>query len=135
MTFADTVAAVAARTLRERTFELVVAPAIADLQYDLPSCGPLRRARHRVALLSTFLWGVWEDAFSDSSALTFLALTLIPACYYSLLVAICTPGDSYLRATPEGRLLTVGVILALSFGPVIACYWPERPARRVSMEG
>ncbi len=135
MSFAGTVAAVAARMLRERTFELVVAPAIADLQYDLPACGPLRRARHRVALLSTFLWGVWEDAFSDSSALTFLALTLIPACYYSLLMTICMPAESYLRATPEGRLLTAGVILVLSLGPVIACYWPERPARRVAVEG
>lgn len=135
MSFVGAIAAVSERCLRERTFELVVAPAIADLQYDMPASGPLRRARHRVALLATFLCGAWEDATSDSGALTFLALTLIPACYYSLLVAICTPSNSYLRTTHEGRLLTVGVILVLSLGPVIACHWPERRTRSVSMEG
>jgi hypothetical protein len=134
MTFVDIVTAVSERVLRERTFELVIAPAIADLQYDAPSSALLRRLRHRVALVSTLLWAAWEDATSESDALTFLALTLIPACYYLLLMLVCTPADSFLRATHEGRLLTGAVILVLSLGPVIACYWPERPARRVSME-
>ena len=45
MTFVDTVMAVSDRFLREQTFELVVAPAIADLQYDQHTSG----GRHRAA--------------------------------------------------------------------------------------
>lgn len=134
MTLIDTVTALSERFLRERTFELVVAPAIADVQYDAGRARGLRRARHGTALLAAFAWGVYEDLTSDSSALTFAALVVIPACYYTFLVIVCAP-PTRAFSTTSGRLMLAGVIAVLSFGPAIACYWPERPARRLSAEG
>jgi hypothetical protein len=131
MTFVSAITAVSERFLRERTFDLAVAPAIADVEYAMVTAGLFRRTRLRLALISTLFYSAWEDATSDSGALTFAALTLIPACYYSLMAAICMPRDSYLLSTPAGRASTAAIILVLSLGPAIACYWPERPSRRV----
>jgi hypothetical protein len=132
MTFVGTITALSERFLRERTFDLVVAPAIADLQHDSQAGGFLRRSHDVLAVVSAFAWGVYEDATRDASALTFAALALIPACYYSLLVTICLP--STLFATASGRLTIAAAILVLSFGPVVACYWPERHVRRIPGE-
>ena len=134
MTLVETVTALSERWLRDRTFELVVAPAIADLQFDEAAAGP-RRARNAAAVVSAFAWGMYEDLTSDAgSLLTFGALTLIPACYYTLLILICAPLGNYPFSTLNGRVVVGAAILVLSLGPVIACYWPERPARRLPMD-
>jgi hypothetical protein len=123
------------RWLRDRTFELVVAPAIADWQFDEGATG-LRRARNSAAVIAAFAWGLYEDAISDPGGLgTFALLAAIPACYYTMLVAVCAPiagrADS-LPLSSSGVRIAVGLTLfALSLGPVLACYWPDRPARRV----
>ena len=126
------------RWLRERTFELVVAPAIADLQFDERATG-LRRVRNSAAVLSAVAWGIYEDATSDPGGLlTFALLALIPACYYTMVVAICAPlpGRAIsLPLTGTGVRVAVGLTLfALSLGPVLVCYWPDRPTRRVDTE-
>ena len=64
MTLVAAVTALADRWLTERTFELVVAPAIADMQFDTAATG-LRRARNGAAVVSAFLWGVYEEVTSD----------------------------------------------------------------------
>jgi hypothetical protein len=134
MTVVDTVTALSERWLRERTFELVVAPAIADLQFDEAAAG-VRRTRNAAAVISAFAWGMYEDVTSDlGSLVTFGALTLIPACYYTLLIMVCAPLGEYPFSTPRGLAVVGAVILALSLGPVIACYWPERPPRRLPMD-
>jgi hypothetical protein len=131
MSLVDTITSLSERWLRDRTFELIVAPAIADLQFDETAAGA-RRARNRAAVLSAFVWGVYEDLTSDPGSLvTFGALTLIPACYYTALIAICAPLGDYPFSTPAGRVAVAAVVLALSLGPAVACYWPERPPRRL----
>ena len=132
MTFVDAITTLSDRLLRERTFDLVVAPAIADLQHDERATG-WQRLRNRGAVLSAFIWGVYEDITSTSAASTFAALALIPMCYYSLLVTVCLPRSKTFD-TPNGRLMVAGIILILSLGPVIACYWPERRQRRLPTE-
>ena len=127
--FVDGVMAVSDRFLREQTFELVVAPAIADLQYDAASAGPVRHARNCAAVLTALAWGLYEEATSDAaSALIFVLLVAIPACYYTALVIACTPGDPQMARTDQ-RLAVGALIAALSFGPAIVCYWPERRTR------
>jgi hypothetical protein len=131
MTLADTVTALSERWLRDRTFELVVAPAIADLQFDDAATG-LRRTRNLAAVLSAFVWGMYEDLTSDvGSLVTFVGLTLIPACYYTLLLMICAPLGELPVGALNSRLVVGLAILVLSLGPAIACYWPERPAPRM----
>jgi hypothetical protein len=131
MTVVDTVTSLSERWLRERTFELVVAPAIADLQFDEAATG-MRRARNATAVLSAFVWGLYEDVTSDvGSLVTFVGLTLIPACYYTLLLMICAPLGELPVGALHSRLVVGLAILVLSLGPAIACYWPERPAPRL----
>jgi len=138
MTLVDTVTSLSERFLRDRTFELIVAPAIADLQHDA-ALGHGRGATGTLALLSAFAWGLYEDITSDpEGVLTFALLTLLPAAYYTMLVVVCAPVGGKPLSYPlseAGFRLAVGLaVLALSLGPVIACYWPERPARRLPMD-
>jgi len=129
MTLVDTITALSERFLRERTFELVVAPAIADMQFDEGADGR-RRARNGAAVLSAFVWGVYEDVFSDPAGLlTFAGLALMPAGYYTLLMMICAPVMGYELPMAGGQIAIGAALLALSLGPVLACYWPDRPAR------
>jgi hypothetical protein len=128
--FVEGVMAVSDRFLREQTFELVVAPAIADLQYDAPTADALRHARNCTAVLTALAWGLYEEITSDAaSALIFVLLVAIPACYYTALVIACTPGDPQFLARTDQRIAIGGLIAALSLGPAIACYWPERRSR------
>ena len=131
-TLIDAITTLSDRFLRERTFDLIVAPAIADLQYDGDDA-PTRRLRNRLLVSYAFVCALYEDATSDSSLLTFAALVIIPASYYTFLVIACAP-DADWFATSRGRV-TVGVIIAvLSLGPAIACYWPERQPGRAPRE-
>ena len=133
MTFIDAIIMLSDRFLRERTFELIVAPAIADLQYDAAET-PTQRLGNRLLVAYAFACAVYEEATSDSSLLTFAMLVIIPACYYTLMVIACAPPDAEWFDTSRGRV-TVGVIIAvLSLGPAIACYWPERQPRRAPGE-
>jgi hypothetical protein len=132
VTGVETITSLSERLLRERTFELVVAPAIADLQFDSGAAG-LRRARNEAAVVAAFAWGLYEDLTHESGALTFATLAMIPACYYTFLVMVCAP-DSDLVSTSGGRLTVAAVISVVSLGPVIACYWPERQPRRLSTD-
>ena len=135
MTLVHTVTALSERWLRDRTFELVVAPAIADLQFDAHATG-FRRARNSAAVITAFVWGLYEDVTSDAGSLgTFALLVLIPTCYYTMLVAVCAPvrGNPFsFPVSKWGALMAIGLAaFVLSLGPVIACYWPERPQRRL----
>jgi hypothetical protein len=130
MTLVDTVTALSDRWLSERTFDLVVAPAIADLQFDDDASG-VRRARNAAAVVAAFAWGVYEELASDPGGLvTFALIALLPACYYTMLVAVCAPIRGSARAYPlssEGVLLAIGLtIFALSLAPALVCYWPPR---------
>ena len=135
VTFVDAVMAVSDRFLREQTFELMVAPAIADLQYDAATADGRRHARNCAAVLAALAWGLYEEVTSDAaSALIFALLVAIPACYYTALVIACTPGDPQMAATTDQRLAIGALIAVLSLGPAIVCYWPERRRRTTPAE-
>ena len=122
MTFVDMFIALSDRCLRTRTFELVVAPAIADLQHDETTAGRGRSVRNRAAVAWGFAWGLYEDAVTASGILTFAALALRPAGYYTMLLLTVAPDIG-----ASSRLTLAAIIGAASLGPAIACYWPERP--------
>jgi hypothetical protein len=127
LTFADTFIELSDRFLCTRTFELIVAPAIADLQYDEATGSRATVMRNRAAVAWAFALGLYEDAVTASSLLTFAALALLPAIYYAFLIITVAPTVE----TLVNRFTLGAIIGVLSLGPVIACYWPERPARRI----
>jgi hypothetical protein len=86
MSFDDRMLTFGQRFLSDRTFRLVVAPAIADLQFE-NAAPPLRRAAHRVAVLKAVAGGVGDDVGRASGGM--LRLTLLPACYYIFLLIVC----------------------------------------------
>lgn len=139
MSLVDTVTALSERWLSERTFELIVAPAIADWQFDEAAAG-LRRARNGAAVVSAFLWGLYEEVAGDPGGLlTFAIIALIPACYYTMLVIVCAPVRGHPLSYPLSKTeLQVAIALAvfvLSLAPALVCCWPSRAPRRSSAEG
>jgi hypothetical protein len=138
MSLVDTIIALSERWLSDRTFEFVVAPAIADWQYDSEATG-MRRARNSAAVVSAFLWGVYEEVVSDPAGLlTFAMIALIPTCYYTMLIIVCAPVGGRPMSYPLSRTelqIALGLaVFILSLTPALVCYWPERAPRRTTAD-
>jgi hypothetical protein len=115
----------AERFLSERTFQLIVLPAIADLQFE-HAAGQTTRMANRVAVLRAVCGGLQDDLARASGGVLFLAL--LPACYYIFLLVLCF---DVLSISISGSFLVVALlVLLLSFGPAMACFWPARPPVR-----
>ena len=121
MSFEHRLLAFAERFLSDHSFQLIVAPAVADMQYE-QGAGPLRRAANRVAVLRALAGGLRGDVARDSGGL--LLLTLLPAGYYVFLLILCF--DVFSITLTADFVVTAALILVLSFGPSMACFWPER---------
>jgi hypothetical protein len=127
MSFDERVIAFAERFLSDRTFQLIVAPAVADLQFE-HAPGMARRLGHRMAVLRAVSGALRDDIARASTGM--LLLTLLPAGYYIFLLVICF--DVFSISLTSDFVVTAVLILVLSFGPVMVCFWPERQtARRV----
>ena len=120
----ERVVALASRFLSDRSFMLIVAPAIADFQFD-----DERRLAGYLAVLRAVAGGVYEDLTSDTGALTFLGLALLPAAYYSFFFLLCAPKLGPIKAWGGATTGLVAIVVVLSLAPALACYWPE-PQRR-----
>ncbi|OFW44925.1 MAG: hypothetical protein A3J29_18175 [Acidobacteria bacterium RIFCSPLOWO2_12_FULL_67_14b] len=119
MSFESRILVFSERFLSNRTCELIVAPALADLQFD-PGARPHRRAANRFAVLRAVAGGLRDDVARGSGG--FIALTLMPACYYFFLLVIYL--DFF--ETSRGFFALASLILVLSLGPAAACFWPSR---------
>jgi hypothetical protein len=124
MSFDSRIMSFSERFLSERTFELIVAPALADLQFEDSS--RTRRAAGRLAVLRALAGGVRIDVARGSGEL--LLLTLLLAAYHIFLLLICF--DVLSIAISTEFVFVAALILVLSFGPVIVCFWPERRRAR-----
>jgi hypothetical protein len=120
MTFVDRIESLSARFLSERTHELIVAPAIADVQHDGDAADS---ARGRRSVLIAFAGAAFEELTADLRIPKIVALTLIPASYYASLVVLVVP-----EASAYFVELAIGVSV-LSLAPVLVCCWPERTER------
>jgi hypothetical protein len=119
MSFESCVIAFADRFLSDRTFELVIAPALADLQFDLDA-GGRHRIASRIAVLNAVAGGLRLEVWRDSG--TLFKVALLSACYYSFPLAV---GIRYFKTWPE-FFVAITFVLALSLVPVLVCFWPER---------
>ena len=124
MNFESRVLAFSDRFLSDRTFELVVAPALADLEFD-PGRKPFARAINRLAVLRAVLGGFIHDVKRDSG--TFMLLMLVPSCYYLSLLTVCLDAVK----SWGGFFSLAAMVIALSSAPVLVCFWPSRRAPRV----
>lgn len=122
MSFETRVSAFAERFLSRRSYEFIVVPAIADLQFE-QSAG---RSANCLAVLRAVAGGLRDDVALASGEV--LSLTLLPAAYYIFFMLICF--DVYAISISTGFVLAATMILLLSVAPVLACFWPERPAAR-----
>jgi hypothetical protein len=125
MNFDARIVAFAERFLSDRTFQLIVAPAVADLQFE--SCtDSVGLAANRVAVLRAVAGAMGEDLARVSRGM--LALALLPACYYIFLLVLCF--DLFSLSLSGDFIVAAVLILFLSFAPVMVCFWPERPSAR-----
>ena len=128
MTFIQRIDSLSSRFLTERSYELIVGPAIADLQHDANS-GPTHSVRGQLSVLVAFAGAVYDEITTDSGLWRIAALALIPAMYYAFLIILILPeAGPFLRARAGLPLLVVGA--AMSLAPVLVCCWPERTPRR-----
>ena len=115
------------------TFELVVSPAIADLQFEPPS------GRGYAGVWIALGGAVWRDLRSDLRVLsgdagTLGALVVMQACYYTCLLTLMsgmttsglTAIDAFDRLREGAALFFVALIAGLSTSPPLLCFWPAR---------
>lgn len=128
MTFIERIDSLSSRFLTERSYELIVGPAIADLQHDA-NAAPAHSVRGQLSVLIAFAGAVYDEVTADSGLFLIAALALIPAMYYAFLIILILPeAGPFLRARAGLPLLVVGA--AMSFAPVLVCCWPERTPPR-----
>jgi hypothetical protein len=125
MSFESRIIVFAERFLSDRTFQLIVAPALADLRFE-HSVGLRRRAAHRLAVLKALAGGLRDDVARNAGS--FVVLMLLPACYHILLLVICF--DVFSISISTDFVVVATVLLILSLGPVMVCFWPERQTAR-----
>lgn len=130
MTLIARIEALSSRFLSDRSHQLIVAPAIADVEHDAARDHRLSLAQRQLSVLVAFAGAAYQDLTADSSVLRTAGLTLIPAFYYTFLIYLCQPQFAEHVATNFGRLAIPAAIAALSIAPVLVCCWPERTPRR-----
>ena len=123
--FEDRVLAFSDRFLTTRTFELIVEPALADLQFDTGATR-LARARNYLAVIRALLGGLRDELSRDTGS--FVVLTLVPTVYYTFLLIVF----SEFFVSPRSLAAVTALILVLSLAPVTACFWPERHRRHAT---
>jgi hypothetical protein len=114
----------AERFLTDRSFDLIVAPALADFEYDTRTAV---RPVHYVAVVRAVAGAVYEDAMNSSAVATFAVLAIIPAVYYAFFFLLCAPEGLHTIANNRTVAITLVTLTALaSMVPVVVCFWPER---------
>ena len=88
---------------------------LADISPDLdvPGLG-------RVAVLRAVSGGLCDELRRDLPG--FLTVALVPAAYYVFMMTVCL--DAF--RTWSEFFGTAGLILVMSFLPVVVCFWPRR---------
>ena len=133
MTRGDWFTSLARPMFHRDTFELVVSPAIADLQFEQPS------ARAYAGVWVAFSGAMLRDLRSDLRILsgdagTLGSLVVMQARYYTCLLTLMsglttsglTAVDAFARVRDGAALFFVILIAGLSVVPTLLCFWPAR---------
>ena len=123
MTFESRIVAFSNRFLTERTFELVVAPALADCAFE-EAAGRRSRIVSRAAVIRAAGGALWHDA--QRGADVFCKLLLLSVSYFMFPVMLSVTAFK----TWSDFLSFASGVLLMSITPVIICFWPERRRMR-----
>jgi hypothetical protein len=117
--------------LHEDTFELMVAPAIADLQVDNRLEAYLPVWTSLLYCWATDLHGDVRLVFDDLGTLA--GLTLIQASYYSAMLLLLVAGRSgkeVIQVLLDGGtpqfFVCAALVVSFSTLPTLLCFWPPR---------
>jgi hypothetical protein len=117
MTFDAVILGVGGRLLSARTFDLVLAPALADYQIER-TCRE-RNWTGRLAVLIALSGALRMEAAHHAAS--FFMLALLPFAYDVVLLMLFS---DFFDMTGGVRFIAA-MMLVLSFVPVIVCFWPE----------
>ena len=120
------------RLVHDDTFALVVAPAIADLQFEVPSASIAGRGRSYAGVWRALLGAVCLDLARDARILRhdaslLLTLSAMQACYYGGLLVLAMD-----HLSPQRVAAVVLAILFFSAAFTVLGFWPG-DARRVAV--
>jgi hypothetical protein len=107
------------RFIAQRTFELIVEPALADLEFE-DAAGRHSRIATRAAVLRAMLGGLRHDIQRGSG--DFLKLSLLSISYFMFPVAV----SGSLFTTWFDYLIAATFVLVMAMVPVMVCFWPTR---------
>ena len=124
MTFETWIVALCDRFLAQRTFELIVAPAVADCEFEA-AAGRRSRIANRAALVRAAAGGFLHDVQRGSDV--FFRVVLLSVSYFMFPVAMSVTAFK----TWSAFLAFAAIVLLLSLAPVIICFWPERRPLRL----
>ena len=119
MTFEARVIAFAERFLSDRAYQLIVVPALADLQFD-KEAGRRSLLRDRVSVLRAVAAAIGDDVGRECYSV--FKLSLLSVTYFMFPLAL---GISAFKTWTE-FLVVATLVLGLAMAPVIVCFWPER---------
>lgn len=124
MTFESFVTAFSGRFLSDRACELIVSPALADLQFD-EEAGRRSRLANRLAVLRAVAGGLGDAVWRESGSA--LKLATVSACYFMYPLAF---GFEYFKGWSWSAFFAmISLVVGLSLVPVLVCFWPSRHAR------
>ena len=117
------------RILREQTFELMVSPAIADLQFEADRAPGIRPAAYS-AVAAALVGGFVEDMRLDLAELAtdlpgLLQIIAMQTCYYTTMLTLIG-GAAFKQLSGPDFLFLGTLILSLSTVSTLVCYWPKR---------
>lgn len=121
MTFESGVLAFADRFLGDRAHQLIVVPALADLQFS-DSRDRWQRLSDRAAVVRAVGGALREDLVDGSGH--FALLTLVPASYFAIMLVLFV--DFFTTLTGAALVTSLAIVAVLSLGPAMICCWPER---------
>ena len=124
MTFETWLVALCDRFLAQRTFDLIVAPAVADCEFEAAG-GRRSRVANCVALIRAAGGGLLHDFQRGSDV--FFKLVLLSVSYFMFPVALSITAFK----TWSAFLTFAAIVLLMSLAPVIICFWPDRRPMRV----
>jgi len=119
MSFEARVTAFSERFLSDRAYQLIVVPALADLQFDADT-GRRSRLADRLAVIKAVAGAIGEDMWRECYSV--FKLSLLSVTYFMFPLAA---GITAFKTWTE-FLVVATLVLGLAMVPVIVCFWPER---------
>ena len=119
MSFDARVISFSERFLSDRAYQLIVVPALADLQFD-EEAGRRGRLGDRLAVLRAVAGAIGDDVWRECYSV--FKLSLVSVTYFLFPLAL---GISAFRTWTE-FLIVASLVLGMAMVPVIVCFWPGR---------